>query len=99
MSAQQIAVQEKISADLLERGRQKCAATMGDHNRGVRDPIITPFVMAMKLGGHREILVHGCSKLRSCPICPVGRGNYSQQYEKDGQLVWACPHCESITQA
>jgi hypothetical protein len=86
-----------ISRALLEQGRQKCAATMSDPNRGARDPIITPFVMAMKLGGYEEVLVFRCSKLRACPICPVGKGNYSQLYVKGVQTVWACPHCENIT--
>ncbi|MCS4315558.1 hypothetical protein M2397_005892 [Pseudomonas sp. BIGb0381] len=87
----------QISSALLEQGRQRCAATMNDPNRGVRDPIITPFVMAMKLGGYVEVLVGCCSKLRACPICPVGKGNYSQLYVKGAQTVWACPHCQNIT--
>lgn len=90
----------KISADLLEQGRQQYASKLGDEAcRVLSDPVITPFVLAMKLGGYREIMVQRCSKLRGCPICPVGKSSYSQQYEKDGQLVWACPHCQNITSA
>ena len=87
----------QMSTALLEQGRQRCAATMSDPNRGPRDPVITPFVMAMKLGGYEEVLVNRCGKLRACPACPVGTANYSQQYLKDGDPVWACPHCRNIT--
>lgn len=90
----------KLSADLLEQGQQQFASKMSDEDyRVLSDPIITPFVLAMKIGGYRAFLKQGCSKLRSCPICPVGKSNYSQLYEKDGQLVWACPHCQNITSA
>jgi len=87
----------QIPSALLEQGQQQYASTMSDQNRGVRDPVITPFVLAMKLGGYEEVLVQRCSKLRACPICPVGKGNYSQQYLKGAQTVWACPHCQNIT--
>jgi len=86
-----------MSPDVLARGQQHYRETHNDPNRGVRDPIITPFAMAMRLDGFRAILAAGgCCTLRHCPICPVGRGNYSTLYEKDGRRVWACPHCETI---
>lgn len=87
----------KLASEFLVMGEQRYSASMTDTNRGVRDPVITPFVLAMKAAGYKEVLVHKCSKLRHCPICPVGKGNYSQQYEKDGRLVWACPHCQEIS--
>ena len=88
----------KLETEFLEQGMQHHLDTMGEHNRGIRDPVITPFVMGMKAAGYQEILRQGCSILRSCPFCPVGKSNYSQQYRKDGKLVWACPHCQEISQ-
>lgn len=72
---------------------------MTDVNCCVRDPIITSFAMAMKISGYVELLESsGCSKLRACPICPVGKGNYSTRYSKNGIGMWGCPHCQNITE-
>ena len=87
----------RISQHLLEQGMYQYQASMGATNRRPRDPVITPFVMAMKIGGYTEVLVNRCAKLRACPICPVGKGNYSQLYEKNSSRVWACPHCQNVT--
>lgn len=87
----------RISQNLLQQGLDQYNATMAATGRGPRDPVITPFVMAMKIGGYTEVLLNRCSKLRACPTCPVGKGNYSQLYDKNGQQVWACPHCQNIT--
>ncbi|KZN20440.1 MULTISPECIES: hypothetical protein [Pseudomonas] len=90
----------RIDSTLLVQGQQHYQNTMSDDNRAIRDPIITPFVLAMTLGGYVEIMERGaCVKLRACPICPVGKGNYSSQYQKDGMLVWGCPHCQNITES
>lgn len=83
---------------LLALAEQQYNATMSDENRGVRDPVITPFAMAMKLAGYVEVPEGKCSMLRSCPICPVGKGHYSTRYQKDGVMVWGCPHCQNITE-
>lgn len=90
----------RIDGKLLELGLQHYRDTMDDTNRGVRDPVITPFAMAMKIGGYVELPERpgGCSKLRSCPFCPVGRANYSTRYIKDGVVVWGCPHCQNISE-
>lgn len=87
----------KIPHNLLMQGQEQYTSTMSDPNRGPRDPVITPFVMAMKLGGYEEVLFLRCAKLRACPFCPVGKANYSQLYRKDGKAIWACPHCQNIT--
>ena len=87
----------KMDPELLAQAVRHYHATMDDANRGVRDPIITPFAIAMKLAGYTEVPEGRCSKLRSCPICPVGKGNYSTRYSKDGIVAWGCPHCQSIT--
>ena len=89
----------KLAPEFLAQGERQCLDTMGDQNRGVRDPVITPFVLGMKAAGYQELLRQGCSILRGCPFCPVGKSNYSQQYEKDGKLVLACPHCQEISEA
>jgi hypothetical protein len=73
--------------------------TIDDHNRDIRDPVVTSFVLGMRAAGYQVVLRQGCSILRGCPFCPVGKSNYSQQYKKDGRLVWACPHCQEISEA
>lgn len=87
----------KIDPSILAQAQQTYQDTMTDANRGVRDPVITPFAIAMKLSGYVEVPEGKCSKLRACPICPVGRGNYSTRYSKGGAIWWGCPHCQSIT--
>lgn len=87
-----------IDPSLLAQAERQYHATMTDENRGVRDPVITPFAMAMKLSGYIEAPEGRCSTLRSCPICPVGKGNYSTRYQKDGMIAWGCPHCQNITE-
>lgn len=89
----------KLDAAILAQAQQKYQDTMTDQNRPVRDPVITPFGMAMKLAGYKEFpeQAEGCSKLRACPICPVGKGNYSTRYKKGGAVAWGCPHCQNIT--
>lgn len=88
----------KMDPAILAQAEQKYRDTMNDDNRSIRDPVITPFAMAMKLAGYVEVPEGGCSKLRSCPICPVGKGNYSTRYSKAGRIWWGCPHCQSITE-
>jgi hypothetical protein len=89
----------KMDSAVLTKAEQQYHATMTDVNRAVRDPVITPFAMAMKLAGYREVPENdGCSKLRACPHCPVGKANYSTRYTKDGVVVWGCPHCQNITE-
>lgn len=88
----------KIDPAILAQAEQKYHATMSEENRGVRDPIITPFAIAMNLAGYVEFPEGRCSKLRGCPICPVGNSNYSTRYKNtDGAVVWGCPHCQNIT--
>jgi len=88
----------KIDPSVLAQAEQNYRDTMSDDNRSIRDPVITPFAMAMKLAGYVEVSEGRCSKLRSCPICPVGKSNYSTRYKKDGIIWWGCPHCQSITE-
>ena len=89
----------KLDASILTQARQQYENTMTDENCCVRDPVITSFGMAMKLGGYVAVLEKsGCSILRSCPTCPAGKGNYSARYEKSGTAVWGCPHCQNITE-
>lgn len=89
---------QRMKPEVLARGQQHYRATLNDDNRAVRDPIITAFGMAMTLDGYRPVLVpSGCTTLRPCPVCAVGRSSYSTLYEKDGARVWACPICETIT--
>jgi hypothetical protein len=89
----------KLDIAILEQAKQQYEDTMTDANRGVRDPVITMFAMAMKIAGFIEAPDRdgGCSKLRACPICPVGKGNYSTRYKKHGVVAWGCPHCQNIT--
>lgn len=88
-----------MDSEILAVALSQYKNTMTDSNRSVRDPVITPFAMAMKLAGFSEApdKEGGCSKLRACPICPAGKGNYSTRYKKDGVMVWGCPHCQNIT--
>lgn len=89
----------QLDKALLEKGRRQYDATLNEENRALRDPIVTPFGMAMKIGGYIGILTKGdCLTFRACPICPVGKSSYSTLYEKDGIRVWACPLCLNITQ-
>jgi hypothetical protein len=77
----------KIDAGILEQANKNYLATMSDENRGVRDPIITPYAMAMKLAGYIEMPDRHCSKLRGCPICPVGKSNYSTRYKSNNGTI------------
>lgn len=90
----------KIDLEILAQANKQYESTMTDSNRGVRDPVITPFAMAMRLSGYIEFPDGNgrCSKLRACPICPVGKGNYSTRYKKNGVIAWGCPHCQNITE-
>jgi len=88
----------KMDPTVLAQAEQQYLATMTGENRGVRDPVVTPFAMAMSKAGYAEVPEGRCSKLRACPICPVGKGNYSTRYKKDGAVVWGCPHCQNITE-
>lgn len=45
----------KIDTGILKQAEQTYFATMSDVNCGVRDPVITPFAMAMKLSGYEEV--------------------------------------------
>jgi hypothetical protein len=89
----------KLAPEFLAHGELQYLDTMDEHNRVLCDPVITPFVLGMKAAGYQEILRQGCSILRGCPFCQVGKSNYSQQYKKNGRLVWACPHCHEISEA
>ncbi|MEL6008585.1 hypothetical protein J4Z08_22940 [Citrobacter portucalensis] len=62
----------------------------------VSDPIITPFIIAMKLSGYTPSLNDsGCLLLRQCPDC---NHSYSTRYERKNYVYWACPDCHSITE-
>lgn len=87
----------KMDAAVLAQAEQQYLATMTEGNRAIRDPVITPFAIAMNLAGYVEVPEGRCSKLRACPICPVGKGNYSTRYQKNGVVTWGCPHCQNIT--
>lgn len=90
----------KMDPSLLAQAEQQYRDTMNDDNRAIRDPVITPFAMAMKLAGYVGMpRASGCSELRGCPFCPVGKGNYSTRYQKDGVIWWGCPHCQTISEA
>ncbi|PRD92273.1 hypothetical protein [Burkholderia contaminans] len=55
----------------------------------VTDPVITPFVRALKAEGFSiKALRSGCDVLGTCPTC---RGRYLYTAIKDG--VEYCPHC------
>lgn len=86
----------KIDEGLLAQGVQQYDSTMTDENRAVRDPVITPFALAMKLGGYTAVTHSGgATLLRECPHC---RSKYSTQYQKNGLVFWGCPHCKTISQ-
>lgn len=42
----------KIDSEMLAQSNMKYLKIMGDENRAVRDPVITPFGMAMELAGY-----------------------------------------------
>jgi|TARA_R100000687_G_scaffold82859_2_gene83599 hypothetical protein len=83
-----------LSDQALERGHQQYQATMTESNRVIRDSLLTPFAMAMKLEGF-EAVTHpsGCMLFRECPEC---RETYSTKYRKAGVIYWACPHCRDV---
>lgn len=89
---------KKIDPRLLESGVNEYNASLTDDNRRIRDPIITPFGMAMKIDGYRHVSRRpgGCDILRECPHC---KSKYSTLLEKSGDHVWACPHCKTIEAA
>lgn len=78
-----------------EKARLHYEKTMNDQNRGVRDPVITPFAFEMKLAGYVDFPRHPgrCSELRECPKC---KNKYSTRYQKNGVVFWGCPHCRTI---
>ncbi len=86
----------KIDRAALEQAQQHYADTLNEDNRQVRDPVITPFAMAMRLSGF-TVVSHpgGCDILRECPGC---RSRYSTKYTKASVVYWACPHCQKITE-
>lgn len=85
----------KLPDELIDAGVSQHLATLSETNRGVRDPVITPFAFSMKLAGFTCVTTHGgCSVLRECPTC---RGKYSTRYRKRGREFWACPHCRWVT--
>lgn len=93
-----IGVVTKIDSAVLKQAQQQYDESMTDENRIVRDPVITPFGMAMTLSGYTQVMKSGCNTLRSCTICPVGKGSYSAKYTKNGEVVWGCPHCGNISE-
>tara|TARA_R110002124_G_scaffold128157_2_gene288539 strand:+ start:16723 stop:16989 length:267 start_codon:yes stop_codon:yes gene_type:complete len=87
----------RIQQGLLEQG-QKLYEQMSTEDKVLSDPVIWPFGMAMRIGGYTPAIENECLILRSCPICPVGKGNYSTKYQKETAVYWGCPHCQNITE-
>lgn len=89
--------QMKIDSILLAKAEQKYRADLAGPRRAVRDDVITPFAIAMKLDGYFEASRYSrCSELRECPFC---KQKYSTRYQKDGVIFWGCPHCQNITES
>jgi hypothetical protein len=88
----------QIDPNILAQAVARYRATLDDENRSVRDPVITPFAWAMQAAGYAEFPAAPgrCSMLRTCPICPGATSKYSTRYRKDGEVYWACPHCQTI---
>lgn len=76
----------------LESTQRERAVLAADSHRGaITDPVITPFVRALKSEGF-EIKAHrsGCDLLGTCPKC---QGRYLYSALKDGVEHSLCPHC------
>ncbi|MEH0016809.1 hypothetical protein V6330_20500, partial [Citrobacter portucalensis] len=64
-----------------------------DHT--VSDPVITPFIIAMRLSGYTPSLTPSdCLMLRQCPDC---NHSYWTRFERQNKVYWACPDCCTIT--
>jgi hypothetical protein len=62
-----------------------------DRRAAITDPVITPFVRALKAEGFRIKTVRGgCDMLGTCPAC---QSKYLYTVIKDGAEFSACPHC------
>lgn len=81
--------------DLIKKAKLHYDETMTEKNRGVRDPIITPFFFAMKFAGYVEAPMEGmrCSLMRECPSC---KNKYSTRHIKNSAYFWGCPHCQTV---
>jgi hypothetical protein len=89
-----------VAAVLNEREAMNAAATaeaaqgVPFFDRALTDPVITPFVRALKAEGYAIKKTrndkHGCDVLGTCPAC---RSRYLFTAIKDGAELQACPHC------
>lgn len=87
----------RLTPEAIEQAQVQYKETTTVENAPRRDPIFTPFIMALKIDGFKMRLKPSkCLLLRYCNKC----NSYdSTGCEKDGVKYWACPKCEEITLA
>lgn len=76
----------------IESVQRERAALAADSQRGaITDPVITPFVRALKFEGFQiKSERSGCDTLGTCPKC---QGRYLYTALKGGIKHSLCPHC------
>lgn len=76
----------------IESVQRERASLAADSRRGaVTDPVITPFVRALKSEGFQiKAERGGCDSLGTCAKC---QGRYLFTVLRDGSERTACPHC------
>lgn len=64
-----------------------------DSRRAITDPVITPFVRAMRAEGYevKKTRTGGCDHLERCPFC---NGSYRYVFLKEGRELKLCAHCK-----
>lgn len=81
-----------LSPDILAAANKHYWATMTGDNRPLRDDVLTPFGMAMKLSGYTPVISKGgCPITRECPCC---KGGYFTHYRHQEQTLWVCMECQ-----
>lgn len=84
-----------LAPDILAAANKHYWATMTDDNRHLRDDVLTPFGIAMKLAGYTGVLSKGgCPITRECPCC---KGGYFTHYRQQKRTLWVCPECKTVS--
>lgn len=86
-----------LTPEQAQTGEKIFRDTMTPENRIVRDDIYTPFIMGMQAAGFSVFLNHcDCNVLSECPDC---KRPYRTLVERDTRKAWACPYCNSLSDA
>lgn len=84
----------KLNQTFIDEAKLELKETETVLNRGVRDPVFTPYVLALKKAGFKIVTrKSGCMELAECIVC---RCNMSAVVSKNGLVYKACPWCNQI---